>query len=103
MVKKTNFIKLKNGKAVKLKKHSSPKIFGIDAAKCCECEELYVNQTVTFRKYCALIRQNWKNTITNDVNDRAEFKLHYAERHTKSKIDFKEAFLYILINTTKNC
>ena len=45
--KKTDYIKLKTGKIIKLKKHLSCKNFGIYAPQGNECDEYYVWKTIT--------------------------------------------------------
>ena len=47
MVKKTNLLKSKSGKIIKLKKNLNCKSFGIYVAKCNVCDEHYVGQTIT--------------------------------------------------------
>ena len=103
MVKKTSLIKLKNKKTIKLKKNLNCKNFGIYAAKCSECEEFYVGQTITSfsQRWCSH-RHIWKSTITDEVNDRAALKLHYAKKHKTSKKNLKEAFSVIFVGTTNN-
>ena len=103
MVKKTSLVKLKNRKTIKLKKNLNCKNFGIYAAKCSECEEFYVGQTITSfsQRWCSH-RHIWKSTTTDDVSDRAALKIHYAKKHKTSKKDLKEAFSIIFVDTTKN-
>ena len=103
MVEKTNFIKLKHGKSIRLKKQLTCKSSGVYAAKCSECNEYYVGQTITpFSQRWNSHRFCWKNTITSETNDRAALKLHYAYKHPKSKKDFKDAYSVVFVDTTAN-
>ena len=103
MTIKTDHIKLKTGNIIKLKKHLNCKNFGIYAAQCNECEEYYVGQTITsFSKRWCSHRHNWKNMVTNEINDKAALKLHYTKKHPTSNKVFKKAFSITFIDTTKN-
>ena len=103
MIKKTNYIKLKTGKIIKLKNNLNCKNFGIYAAQCNECGEYYVGQTITsFSKRWSSHRHNWKNMVTNEINDRAALKLHYTKKHPTSNKVSKKSFSITFIDTTKN-
>ena len=47
IVKKNNFIKVKHGKLIRLKKQLTCKNTGVNAAKCSVCNEYYVGQPIT--------------------------------------------------------
>ena len=64
-----------------MKKNFNCKNFGIYAAK-------YIN--------------NLKSTITDDFNERAALKLHYAKKDKTSKKGLKETFSIIFVDTTRN-
>ena len=103
MVKKTSSINLKNGRAVKLKKHLNCKNFGVYVAKCNVCDEHYVGQTITSfsQRWCSH-RHNWKNMTNSETNDRAALKLHYTNKHPTSNKNFEEAYSFIFIDSTNN-
>ena len=103
MVEKTNLIKIKHGKSIKLKKQLTCKNSGVYAAKCSECDEYYVGQTITsFSQRWNSHRFCWKSTTTSETNDRAALKLHYAHKHPKSKKDFKNAYSVVFVDTAAN-
>ena len=103
MVKKTNLLKSKRGKIIKLKKNLNCKSFGIYVAKCNVCDEHYVGQTITSfsQRWCSH-RHNWKNMTTSETNDRAALKLHYANKHPTSNKTFEEAYSIIFTDSTSN-
>ena len=51
MIKKTDYIKLKTVKIIKLKNHLNCKNFGIYAVQCNERGEYYVGKTTISQKY----------------------------------------------------
>ena len=53
------------------------------------------------QKWC-FYRHIWQSTITDEVNDRAALKLHYARKHKTSKKDLKEAFSIIFVDANNN-
>ena len=76
---------------------------GAYASKCSECNEYYGGQTITFSSQrWNSHRLCWKNTIISENNGRAPLKLHCADKHPKSKRDFKYAYSVVFVNAANH-
>ena len=97
---KTKLIKSKNCKIIILNKDLSCKKFWIYAVKCNICD---VVQTITsfLQRWCSHV-YNWKKMTTSETNDRAELKLHYANKHPTSSKTFEKAYSITLKYSTSN-
>ena len=68
MVTTTDHIKTKNGKLFKLKQQLDCRDYGIYAAQCTTCQEIYVGQTVTtFSKRWTAHRSTWKKIVNKNL------------------------------------
>ena len=66
MIEETNFLKTKNGKKININKNLDCSDYGIYAAKCVQCNELYIEQTVTsFSKRWTQHRKMWNISVVN--------------------------------------
>ena len=74
MVQNTNFIKSKNGKIIQLKQNLNCTNFGIYAASCNICSEIYIGQTINRFS----VRWN-SNTLDSE---KAALLIHYHKNHT---------------------
>ena len=106
MIIETKEITTKDNKKIKLKQELNCKNYGIYAAKCQICQEIYVGQTINpFHERWNGHRQDWTNMIKNgqfdeNLEKREEEKkaliIHYAKFHRKelliNKIQLSQAY-----------
>lgn len=105
MVEQTNKIKTKEGKSFKLKQRLNCRNFGIYAASCTQCREIYVGQTVnSYSKRWNQHRYQWNlcyqeetPTEENLINkDEKALYIHYRKKHRnfieESNLQLQDAF-----------
>ena len=81
MVQNTNFIKSKNGKIIQLKQNLNCTNFGIYAACCNICSEIYIGQTINrFSVLWNTHHHIWNNNTLD--SEKAALSIHYHKNHT---------------------
>ena len=81
MVQNINFIKSKNGKIIQLKQNPNCTNFGIYAACCNICSEIYIGQTINrFSLRWNTHRHIWNNNTLD--SEKATLSIHYHKNHT---------------------
>ena len=81
MVQNTNFIKSKNGKIIQLKQNLNCTNFGLYAAYCNICPEIYIGQTINrFSVRWNTHRHIWNNSTLN--SEKVALSIHYHKNHT---------------------
>ena len=82
MVTPVNTIKTKQGKQVFLKQNLTCSNFGIYAAQCKICKNIYVGQTkIAFSTRWSGHRRIWNSKIIEKHSDRAALLIHYHTEH----------------------
>lgn len=111
MVKEIKCLRTMAGKTFLLKQTLDCSNYGIYAAMCLQCNELYIGQTVnSFSKRWTQHRKIWNNNATNqnqtnqsNKDENALFK-HYLQYHTtltKTNLQLHEAFTIIFLEQPK--
>ena len=66
MVEETDFFKTRHGKVINIRKNLDCSGYGVYAAKCVQCKEIYIGQTVTsFSKRWTHHRRMWNTSVAN--------------------------------------
>ena len=115
MVNETNEITTKKNTIIKLKQELNCKNYGIYAAQCLLCNQIYVGQTInSFHQRWNGHRQDWDNQIKNGnkenldniiENGKKSLIIHYAKYHqdklTKNKIKLPDAYKVIFVEQSR--
>ena len=118
MVEETKFFKTTNGKKININQNLDCSDYGIYAAKCVQCNELYIGQTVTsFSKRWTQHRRKWNNSVVNyssnkqqeetnkyNPDENALFK-HFVKDHLEiisQDLEINQAYNVIFIDQPKN-
>ena len=107
MVEPTSFITTNTGKVFKLKQSLTCKNYGIYAAQCNICKEIYVGQTKNrFSTRWTTHRCIWKNyTNPQNLEEKAALLSHYTDKHSiilHNKPNIESCFKVIFLHEPKN-